>query len=162
MCKHNQANLTIHNFSPLIPAVIITSQSSHIDRALRGQMGVKVLGKIVNFRWRKSFPVSFISLQPALTPPGWFALVSHSGKSEKLLASYFRLPCLFFPNVYERAYLPRPSVRSALPLLMRSCRQQTMKDTDMARMTMLLTTDASTATLSPRSSGLGMATTFTQ
>lgn len=69
-CKYNQANLTIHHFSPLIAAVIITSQSPHIDWALRGQMGVKVLGKIVNFRWRKSFPVSFISLQPALTPPG--------------------------------------------------------------------------------------------
>ena len=62
---------------------------------------------------------------------------------------YFRQPSL-------QSYLLRPSflARSRLD---RSCRQQMRKDRDMARMTMPLTTEANTATLRPRSSGLGMA-----
>lgn len=54
-------------------------------------------------------------------------------------------------------YLLLPSLLVALSFPVRSCRQQMMKERDIARMTMPLTTEASTATRRPRSSGIDMA-----
>ena len=54
-------------------------------------------------------------------------------------------------------YLLLPSLLVALSFPVRSCRQQMMKERDIARMTMPLTTEANTATRRPRSSGLDMA-----
>lgn len=61
-----------------------------------------------------------------------------------------------FDTLFPKAYLVRLSFL-ALSRLDRSWRQQMRKDRDMARMTMPLTTEANTATLRPRSSGLGIA-----
>ena len=58
-------------------------------------------------------------------------------------------PC-FQSYLLRLSFLPRSR-------LDRSCRQQMRKDRDMAKMTMPLTTEANTATLSPWSSGRGIA-----
>lgn len=81
--SHQTRILTKYKFLPLISTVIITTQTSHIHWAVKGQMGVELLGKIVNFGWRKSLPVAFLSFQPALAPPG-LVLVSHPVKSNSI------------------------------------------------------------------------------
>lgn len=113
---------------------------------------------------RESLPLTLFPLEPTLAATGW-ALLSAPGEGRTVSAqqssktrgevrwhggySILRDPSL-------QPYLLRPSflARSRLD---RSWRQQMRKDRDMARMTMPLTTEANTATLRPRSSGLGMA-----
>lgn len=91
-------------------------------------------------------------------------LFVHQAFLSKVFCQLHKIDCLLVladstvvgPVLSGFTHLARTSFL-AFFLLDRSCRQQTRKDSDMARMTTPLTTDANTATLKPRSSGLGIA-----
>ena len=146
---------------PLVTPVLVSAESSgQVEGAVGSQAGVHPLREMEDLWGRERLPLPLFSLQPTLAATVRALLPApEMGRSSSAQG---------FCNVWQlevegylwppflQPYLLRPSflARSRLD---RSCRQQMRKDRDMARMTMPLTTEANTATLRPRSSGLGMA-----
>ena len=152
---------------PLVSSVLVSTEASgKVEGAVWSQAGVYPLRQVEDLGRREGLPLALLPLQPTLAAAGWVLLpapVEGGGgdlyQSENKAWVWRRRSAA---GVLSRAvslstpYLLRPSfLDRSRPE--RSCRQQMRKDRDMARMTMPLTTDANTATLRPRSSGLGIA-----